>query len=1182
MMPAPVSRILTPRPPAASRQRGSVLILSLVVVVLLAMIGAGFLQQARLDRVATSRMDNRSQDYEGSILRFIGEILANDIRNNDTDVFFDDEREKYDYPWTLHSVPAPGDPRQVQIDRWLRDYDVTDLENSTVLRVNGGDHYTFGSLIDDSWLASIEPNFTGPVATWRHLTNLTGLGLDLDNTITLPSGAIVPTPYAITSAPAGAPGFNLAHGDTDITLDYMNANPGRFADATGDGILDSRWTWAPLPEQFGLTYVMAVRIIDNSALADINTWSATSNIPAGPGGLGSYASDELAPRWYWPGDLDITQVLIANTAADGDQVADDVLFTQRGMAFDTGTDRSEYTARYRNWLRASRMYDVPSAVGLDDYAIIGSRIERELTPPDPSFREDLTPTGPESYARLTRENESELRWRGGLNRSSDNNTPDAAAPIEAAAPINFWRQDPTVETDLTDTPFTTPQPFYANEPRKRLTLYAGGADFDKANLQHDDGDQIAEVIVDDMDSYPPVAVLGVWPTAQEFADQVGASAIDFRDDDDNADYSGPPRLARVGDRYGMEYLPFISEIYLQARYAASVKAAADAPVTVEDEVTWEHTPGEYLVVIELVNPWPWPIEIGDIELHVGPDTAPDTLWGDLQTLTGLTQLEGHQIVALVREDTNGAGGDNSQVPPSVAKSGNTPAFTVIDITSQVNTNDWPVGGTIGQVSSSDPAATVPVRLLVMADDNNRVNYQTFQASTIPDDLLYQYTAQLPAPKISDGETGYFQYTSIGTADGLSALTVRQEDAETDFFTASNDPDRVFPSDASGFAAVEPGNNAQNLTIGTDYQLGNHAKGATSGATDLPAMTALDDRVADSFDVATAAPAAGDEPFLIGNTDVIYRAGDLARIVLLGPDLTRTVAEVWTDAALNITANSSAPFGFRIRDFMILPEDNFADLNGGNPVFINTGTKPVTHNLELLDRVTTLSPDVDGLDNDGDNRADDLDERLIPGRINLNTATRDMLARALPFDAAADYASASTEKQALIDLIVEARQDPDRNAPRTLSERLAEQPGIAWMGELLEASATGSHPVITPSELFDGSTFVGGTGPLMADFNEYESGVPSARDTIGLGPGPHGNDEFADDREPFVLPFANLNQVASVRSDVFTAYVLVRGYRAADFSAGPVEEYRLIATFDRSVISSIRPLPRLRTVASFLQ
>ena len=45
------------------------------------------------------------------------------------------------------------------------------------------------------------------------------------------------------------------------------------------------------------------------------------------------------------------------------------------------------------------------------------------------------------------------------------------------------------------------------------------------------------------------------------------------------------------------------------------------------------------------------------------------------------------------------------------------------------------------------------------------------------------------------------------------------------------------------------------------------------------------------------------------------------------------------------------------------------------------------------------------------------------------------------------------------------------------------------------------------------------------------------------------------------------EVGTTRSDIFTAYVVIRGYEAADFRKGPVEFKRFIVVFDRSEVQT---------------
>ena len=46
----------------------------------------------------------------------------------------------------------------------------------------------------------------------------------------------------------------------------------------------------------------------------------------------------------------------------------------------------------------------------------------------------------------------------------------------------------------------------------------------------------------------------------------------------------------------------------------------------------------------------------------------------------------------------------------------------------------------------------------------------------------------------------------------------------------------------------------------------------------------------------------------------------------------------------------------------------------------------------------------------------------------------------------------------------------------------------------------------------------------------------------------------------------LAQVGSTRSDFFTAYVKIAGYKATQFNLGPVETRNFMVVFDRSTVS----------------
>lgn len=1161
-----------PRP--AARQRGSVLVLATVVVVLLAMLGAGFVQMSRLDRVATSQMDNRTQDYEGSILRYIGGILAGDVRDPDNNDYLSNDMEKYDYPWTNASTQS------LIIDKWLKNYQVTDLGNYTAAYpgVNAdGEFVVEGGAFDDTWLAAIEPDFTGNFADgitpasgpyWPHITNLNGIFLDLENFTTVGT-ATLPTPFASTG------NRSVDSGDTEILLSVMDnaANSGKFADADGDGILDSRWTWAPLPDQFGLTYVMAVRIVDNSAMADINTWTVMST------SAGAYASgSDEAPRWYWPGELDLRPSVQGDlfAAANPASVAvlEDLVGVQRGVEFQAANPNNPnfFQWRYRNWLRGSRLYNAPTAGALGDYERIGTKLEKD------QGMGDVNMAGATTFTRFERKNEAELRWRNGLNRSSDNTSEDPPVDIESlTAPEFYWRNDGTIEStfgDINPVPPTV-QEYFENNPRLRLTAFSGVSDRDKVNLNYASGEDISDRISDNMDDYPKINI-GIWTSAELFGDRVGATVVDFRDDDSV--------LERVGNAYGMEYLPFISEIYIQGRYDVEV---ISPNASAGDTATWDLQEIEYAV--ELVNPWPFPIDLTDVEVDLVVNGVD---FGRIETLLAADGvrttpfiLEGGETVTLFVEDpddTTGTGDGTEYGNPT----------DVVDVSS-ILAAVWPEN-----TINADNAVPITVSLRALASDGTQATYQQFASAALADTITKTYGVLGDALAV-DGITGtgnrniadagYIQFHTLGTANGISAMAVAPNDLTLVRLNASPDP----PAGSVPFQALNDYPRFGNADANGDLNFTTLAKGVNSADDG----DALDTRVQDNtiFPQSPAQPQA----WLIGNTGVIYRSADLGRMVLLGPTTTQTVAEVWDAAAANHAASFGGAKQFWLADFMIDPFEDFigptSGMGGfGSDRFIVSGTAPdprdnlyeqrITFGAELLDRVTTLSPNGDNLDNDGDSRIDDEDEQLIPGRININTASRDLLARALPYDAAINYASASTRKQQLIDLIDVTRKRPNPGnftpSSKWTSNRLANHQGIAWLGELIEDSAGN-----TPSALS-----FRGTGSFfdeLTDFNEYEQGALATPAVVGLGVGAVKTaDSLTDDREEQLMALAALNQVASVRSDVFTAYILVRGYPSSDFSNGgtndPVEEYRLTATFDRSVIHESRPLPMLRSVSVFRQ
>jgi hypothetical protein len=213
-----------------AHQRGSLLILTVVVLVLMVIMGAAYMQVARTDRLATRRNEHSNLDLviNGEIAalkkRLVDDLFKHAIPADTTD---DANDSMYDYPWT-NPADAGTDPNNV----W------------SVKNFAGTAQSARGGHGDDALLAAMVPNFPAPGdanARWAHLSNQEGFWLDLPAT---GSGLAIPTEYLIDfSGPTDQT-------DTDLALSYLDASTSasydpRGADADGDGVRDSRWTWAP-------------------------------------------------------------------------------------------------------------------------------------------------------------------------------------------------------------------------------------------------------------------------------------------------------------------------------------------------------------------------------------------------------------------------------------------------------------------------------------------------------------------------------------------------------------------------------------------------------------------------------------------------------------------------------------------------------------------------------------------------------------------------------------------------------------------------------------------------------------------------------------------------------------------------------------------------------------------------
>ncbi|MFA5239606.1 MAG: hypothetical protein WC476_07875 [Phycisphaerae bacterium] len=222
---------------------------------------------------------------------------------------------------------------------------------------------------------------------------------------------------------------------------------------------------------------------------------------------------------------------------------------------------------------------------------------------------------------------------------------------------------------------------------------------------------------------------------------------------------------------------------------------------------------------------------------------------------------------------------------------------------------------------------------------------------------------------------------------------------------------------------------------------------------------------------------------------------------------------------------------------------------------------------LFKYLTVFDPNSDGINNDGDGKTSPSDpgwidaedmvdpkittpEWKVPGRININTAPWYVLAQ-LPW--VSQREGGSYDDPNLAKAIAAYRDKVD------LSSTLLGGPNYSGLtGRATATGITGVSEVNGFSSIGELNYVIGGSRDYHIDY--YDEGDPTnmGNDLLGfpdLTPGTAG-DDAPDDFEERDLIFARISNLVTVRSDVFTAYILVRVG-----TDGP--QKRVVAILDRS-------------------
>lgn len=1068
-------------------KRGSVLIMVVVIIVVMALLGATYLQVARVQRVSVSesRVQKHIDEVAIAAMEQIAGAMRDDlIKDGNNDPNF----EMYDYAWTNY--------------RSSRQIDTMFSSNVTVAGGQG----------DDMWLAATMPEFSSETdgGTWRKITNLQGFFIgasggnaNLEDIGDIPTGA---NEYPVESD-GTTYSSNVANRDTDIPL-----SSNVLVDADGDGIGDSRWTWAPYPVVDGRIYTMAVRIVDLASLINLNTSPhyAVNN------------DDDTNPLWaspaaWWPswrfqttGKSEPTR---EERMLDWERVGryEPIDGVPEGYNGRTAlySLADEYELRHRNGLNNAT---TDATVELDFATQLRSGALEDLY-------EDVTGTGSNAVSRFFNFNQE----TGG----SDN------------IQLGVWEHR-KVFTGLSGTNILA-----APLPGDNFSVtYDGTNGFGEAmpgtNVQVDLNfaatTTIASRIREVYSNNTPATLPAGFTDLDEFANAFAASIVDFGDRKEPAFGTGPDRdwqpdaeveVTQVGDWYGFEYVPMLTEVYIQGPY--QIKTTNDAPFVRDDndtptdytddtwQVDWELITGAQPgFAIEITNPYDVAIPLRGISLWFGPTRVSDgAASADLEDLAGSELTAANSIVPtnyrqflqpgqklVLYKDSSGGNDDEIS--------------SLIDTSGSVNT---PGGYSVPKVVAVE-LANEDTSVLVSGGGPGTVQVQ-LRANVFNSGTPSPAFSQLSVPSLPQEFTNEdFQYESGDTNYGTNVAPVLPE-PRIDYYQANTQGG----NDGLGMLAVTDAN-SHRAEIRPDGTLGRsttlHRLGSGSKQTSSQPSVAANTQV------------------LVHNhyTGKMLHPGELAlvQIFSFGGPSSQTIPQ-----RLAPVVSGS----FDVDDFRV-------DLSGDNVINSSDPNYNLPHAAFLIDQFTTLHPGFDGVDNDNAD-GDDNDttgnnnEIFVPGRININTMPESYLRFALPL-------FNSEVRRDLAREIVDFRENPRRGHSTTWGNAAnSNVQGIAYIGELFEE---GLEPQMT--DLFhpggvEGSDNIEVAGQLF--------------DLLGNPLDASGNpqlDGAVDDREERLIVPRWLTAAATTRSDVFVAFVLVQGWEVSDFSVGPRESKQYIAIFRRYV------------------
>lgn len=1061
---------------ATRGRRGSILILVVVVLVLMVTMGAAYIQIARVDRLAVAGQVSQGniETVVRATVQLFAEELKKDLLNEQGEFFVsDDGDEPYDYPST-NDDPGITFP---------------------VLGITGNDlGEAQGGMDDDMWLASSSPAFDGNGnGMWPHITNPFGVFLGWDASA---KGGLGDFVYG-----GDLPREDLIDfGSQERNYDTAIAIESKLLfDADGDGIRDSRLTWAPIRQIGRVMYVMAVRIIDHGAMINLNVATAATKSDAV-----SFNDGNTRVRGYFPTDLDFSRLA-------------------RRFKLDTSVWRTEFP-QLLDYRRVDTQ--LPTPVGLilskiDEFPDRGSydinkdgRIGAWLANARLyGYLQDAS--GPLKY---TITDEAELRFKAGLNNA------DNESILESKMPV-LLRKDATGEIDYRQIAGVsggnrgradffqggTGGPGSLSYPaiRQWVTTVSGASVFSPnfQNMHGGNGALKYDLVWQDRnnnnarvdairDRLANIFKIGT-PTYLHLSDsEVDVVATEFAlAIQDYADTDSRPTHARAGDGttyYGLETLPFLREAYIQIGYSDQDLIDHDSDPATVDYDTYVARPGSEALAVEIGNPFDREIRGSDLDGNVrivvrqaGPD--PFQTQYEFESTSPVDDIAAENVWTL-----------------SNRKRESRTLIIVSDALAPIDENG----------NGSDLAKDLGFNLR-----GAKIHYAPKGSLSFKpgDDVIVEMQVRTAG--------GWVAYDRLAI-DGLMFDTQVAHALE---------PDPTIPlpdahGQGSGVRACSRGGNPGI------YYLSNKTNALVNANVRRPDWLGPDQ---DSYRYETNNPydrLDKDQKGPEGN-----QTFDNFQIPVANRNFLNVAELNWIHMFGFSDADEKGTFPERLDTLAV--SRRFLFWRAFPPDSIK-----IPHAAMVMDEFTTLSPRHDQIDNDnadGDDNLttgrDDVYEQFVPGQGNINTMPSHMIANTAPLPETMDGLGPLAEK------IVEWRDDPSRR-----SGFFRKSPGFASIGELMLVSGS-------PAENMQRYTFDHQPVDEVYDLYPVPDPKGSRPDVKRVA--------LADTAEDAVARFQFFTQAYTTRSDIYTAYVVILGYQAANFSQGPVESARFYAIFDRSRITN---------------